>query len=68
MGEVYLAQDTKLDRKVALKWWTPDIRGLTLEETAEALKVSPRTARREWSMAKAWLVEKSRRGYDFSSG
>src|SRR5215510_12632803 len=41
--------------------------GLSLEETAEALKVSPRTARREWSMAKAWLV-KSRRGYDFLSG
>ena len=29
--------------------------GLTLEETAHAIKISPRTARREWSMAKAWL-------------
>jgi len=29
--------------------------GLTLEETAKVLNVSPRTVRREWSMAKAWL-------------
>src|SRR6185436_5118767 len=29
--------------------------GLTVEETAEALEVSPRTVKREWSMAKAWL-------------
>ena len=29
--------------------------GLTVEETAEALQISPRTVKREWSMAKAWL-------------
>jgi len=29
--------------------------GLTLEEIAKALNISPRTVRREWSMAKAWL-------------
>ena len=29
--------------------------GLTLEETAQALNISPRTVRREWSTAKAWL-------------
>jgi len=29
--------------------------GLTVEETAEALGISPRTVKREWSMAKAWL-------------
>lgn len=29
--------------------------GLTVEETAETLGVSPRTVKREWSMAKAWL-------------
>ena len=29
--------------------------GLTVEETAEALRISPRTVKREWSMAKAWL-------------
>ena len=29
--------------------------GCTVEETAEALGISPRTVKREWSMAKAWL-------------
>jgi RNA polymerase sigma factor (TIGR02999 family) len=29
--------------------------GLTVEETAEVLKVSPVTVRREWSSAKVWL-------------
>jgi RNA polymerase sigma factor (TIGR02999 family) len=29
--------------------------GLSVEETADALKLSPRTVMREWSMAKAWL-------------
>jgi RNA polymerase sigma factor (TIGR02999 family) len=30
--------------------------GLTVEETAEALNVSPETVMRDWKMAKAWLV------------
>jgi RNA polymerase sigma-70 factor, ECF subfamily len=29
--------------------------GLTVEETAEALGISPRTVKREWAMARAWL-------------
>ena len=29
--------------------------GLSEEEAAEALKTSPRTVRREWSLARAWL-------------
>ncbi len=29
--------------------------GLSVEETAAALGISPRTVKREWSMAKAWL-------------
>jgi RNA polymerase sigma factor (TIGR02999 family) len=29
--------------------------GLTIEETAEALGVSPATVKREWSVARAWL-------------
>jgi RNA polymerase sigma factor (TIGR02999 family) len=29
--------------------------GLSVEETAEVLKVSPLTVKRDWSMAKAWL-------------
>lgn len=29
--------------------------GLTVEETADVLKISPKTVKREWSVAKAWL-------------
>jgi len=34
--------------------------GLTVDETAEALGISPRTVKREWSMAKAWLHQRIR--------
>lgn len=34
--------------------------GLTVEETAEALGISTRTVKREWSMAKAWLHKQMR--------
>ena len=30
--------------------------GLTAEETAEVLKVSPETVKRDWKLAKAWLL------------
>jgi RNA polymerase sigma factor (TIGR02999 family) len=30
--------------------------GLSVEETAEALKVSPETVMRDWKVAKAWLL------------
>jgi hypothetical protein len=29
--------------------------GLSVEETAEALKISPRTVMREWGLSQAWL-------------
>ena len=29
--------------------------GLSVEETAEVMKISPRTVMREWRVAKAWL-------------
>ncbi|HLA96183.1 MAG TPA: sigma-70 family RNA polymerase sigma factor [Pyrinomonadaceae bacterium] len=32
--------------------------GLTIEETADVLKISPATVKREWSMARAWLFER----------
>jgi RNA polymerase sigma factor (sigma-70 family) len=35
--------------------------GLTVEETVEALGISPRTVKREWSMAKAWLHRQIRK-------
>ena len=30
--------------------------GLSVEETAEFLKISPKTVKRDWSVAKAWLL------------
>jgi RNA polymerase sigma factor (TIGR02999 family) len=36
--------------------------GLTVEETAEVLKVSPKTVKRDWVVAKAWLLESMRPG------
>jgi RNA polymerase sigma factor (TIGR02999 family) len=36
--------------------------GLSLEETAEALKVSVITVRRDWSLAEAWLYRELSRG------
>ncbi|MEO8383202.1 MAG: sigma-70 family RNA polymerase sigma factor [Acidobacteriota bacterium] len=29
--------------------------GMTIEETAEALRISPATVKREWTLARAWL-------------
>jgi len=36
--------------------------GLTIDETAEVLKISPATVKRDWNMAKAWLSREMRRG------
>jgi RNA polymerase sigma factor (TIGR02999 family) len=36
--------------------------GLNEEETAEVLKVSPRTVRSDWSLARAWLYRELSRG------
>jgi RNA polymerase sigma factor (TIGR02999 family) len=38
--------------------------GLTVKETAESLEISPRTVKREWSMAKAWLHRQIRNNAD----
>ena len=38
--------------------------GLSVEETAEVLKVSPVTVMRDWSTAKAWLYREMTRGTD----
>ena len=44
-------QDSQLSKLVELRYFT----GLTIEETAEVLGVSPRTTKRNWSYARAWL-------------
>jgi RNA polymerase sigma factor (TIGR02999 family) len=38
--------------------------GLTVEETAAALGVSPATVKREWQMARAWLYRRLSGGHD----
>ena len=43
--------DEQQCRVVELRFFS----GLTVEETAEVLHISPATVKREWSMAKAWL-------------
>ncbi|MGI8641125.1 MAG: sigma-70 family RNA polymerase sigma factor [Pyrinomonadaceae bacterium] len=34
--------------------------GLTIEETAKVLKISPATVKREWTLARAWLYRRMR--------
>jgi RNA polymerase sigma factor (TIGR02999 family) len=36
--------------------------GLSVEETAEALRISPRSVLRDWNLAKAWLSRELRSG------
>jgi len=43
--------DEQQSRIVELRFFS----GLTVEETAEVLGISPATVKRDWSMAKAWL-------------
>ena len=57
-----LALDEALDslsRKDARKGRVVELRyfgGLSVEETAEFLRISPETVKRDWRMAKAWLL------------
>jgi len=47
-----LAQlDVRQERVVELRFFA----GLSIEETAQVLDISPATVKREWTMAKAWL-------------
>ncbi len=43
--------DSQQARVVEMRYFA----GMTVEETADALSISPRTVKREWAMAKAWL-------------
>jgi RNA polymerase sigma-70 factor, ECF subfamily len=45
------AFDERQARIVELKYFG----GMTLEETADLLKISPATVKRDWQMARAWL-------------
>ncbi len=47
-------QDELQSRIIELRFFG----GLTIEETAEVLGVSPATVKREWAMARAWLFRR----------
>jgi len=50
--------DPRKSRLVELRFFG----GLSVEETAEALNVSPRTVMREWSLARDWLYRELSKG------
>lgn len=37
--------------------------GLTIDETAEAMTISPATVKRHWTLAKAWLLRELEQGH-----
>jgi RNA polymerase sigma factor (TIGR02999 family) len=49
--------DEQQSRIVELRFFT----GLSIEETAEVVGVSPRTVKRDWTMARAWLFRELNR-------
>lgn len=57
----FIALDEALDRLAELDERASQVvtyrffGGLSVEETAEVLKISPATVKRDWSMARAWL-------------
>jgi RNA polymerase sigma factor (TIGR02999 family) len=53
------AMDERKSRVVELKYFG----GLTAEEAAEVLQVSPATVRHDWTLAKAWLRREITGGY-----
>ena len=50
--------DERKSRVVELRFFG----GLSVEETATVLKVSPETVMRDWKLAKAWLLRELRSG------
>jgi RNA polymerase sigma factor (TIGR02999 family) len=54
------AWDHRQCRIVELRFFA----GMNVEETAEALSISPTTVKREWSLAKAWLYGELKRATD----
>ena len=50
--------DARMGQVVELRFFG----GLTVEETAEVLNVSPETVMRDWKTAKAWLLREIRQG------
>ena len=47
------AHDSRITQVVRLRFYA----GLSVEETAAVLGVAPRTVKRDWAFARAWLYE-----------
>ncbi|MEN3333383.1 MAG: hypothetical protein V7641_2748 [Blastocatellia bacterium] len=52
------AFDARKSRIVELRFFG----GLSIEETAEVMQISPTTVKREWSLAQAWLYRELKQG------
>jgi RNA polymerase sigma-70 factor (ECF subfamily) len=50
--EALARKDSRKSQVVELRFFG----GLSVEETAQALKISPETVMRDWRLAKAWLL------------
>jgi RNA polymerase sigma factor (TIGR02999 family) len=50
--------DPRQSRIVELRYFA----GLSIEETAEILEISPATVKREWAMARTWLHKRLFKG------
>lgn len=55
--------DARMSQVVELRFFG----GLTVDETAHVLNVSPETVMRDWKTAKAWLLREIRRGHPIAS-
>jgi len=55
--------DVRMSQIVELRFFG----GLTVDETAAVLHVSPETVMRDWKTAKAWLLREIRRGHPAAS-
>jgi RNA polymerase sigma factor (TIGR02999 family) len=55
--------DARMSQVVELRFFG----GLSIEETAGVLNVSPETVMRDWKTAKAWLLREFRRGHTTAS-
>jgi len=51
--------DSRMSQVVELRFFG----GLTVDETADVLNVSPETVMRDWKTAKAWLLRELGRGH-----
>jgi RNA polymerase sigma factor (TIGR02999 family) len=56
--------DVRMSQVVELRFFG----GLTVDETANVLNISPETVMRDWKTAKTWLLREMRRGDSTASG